>query len=263
MANPVPTTPPIFGPPTFGLIVPPREGAVPPEANRIYPDMNFVARGLGLIEMAHQDYDRVIADTTDHAILLAASGVDAISLMGTSLSFFKGPAFNDKLIETLQSATGLPATTMSQAIIDGLALFSARKVAILSAYEDDVNARLCNYLAAYGIRVVNSAGLNIRNIADLPHISGEYLMTRCRELLMKSGDCDTLLVSCGGLRTIDLAPAIEKETGIPVVSSAVAGLWATVNLIPSHTRDQKQRTMFGKLFDQPFPIRPAPTDHDN
>lgn len=229
---------------TFGLIVPPHKGEVPPEAKHIYPDMHFVARGLGLVEMAHKDYDRVIYDTTDHAILLAASGVDAVSLMGTSLSFFKGPKFNDKLIETLKSATGLPATTMSQAIIDSLARLSAQKIAVLSAYQDDVNAKLCDYLSAYGIEVVKIRGLNIRNIADLPHVSGEYLMVQCRELLARSGEIDAVLVSCGGLRTIDLAPAIEKETGIPVVSSAVAGLWATVNLIGDHS----YRDAFGMLF---------------
>jgi arylmalonate decarboxylase len=246
MPHPVPTVPP-----SFGLIVPPRAGEVPPEAKHIYPDMHFVARGLGLMEMARQDYDRVIADTADHALLLAASGVDAVSLMGTSLSFFKGPVFNAKLIETLKSATGLPATTMSQAVIDALARFSAQKIAVLSAYEEDVNARLCAYLAAYGIRVVKIAGLNIRNIADLPHISGAYLMTRCRDLLAQSGECDALLISCGGLRTIDLAPTLERETGIAVVSSAVAGLWATVNLIG----DQKQRDGFGRLFDHRAALR--------
>lgn len=232
---------------TFGLIVPPRAGEVPPEASHIYPDMNFIARGLGLIEMAHKDYDRVIADTADHAILLAAAGADAISLMGTSLSFFKGPDFNDKLIATLRSATGRPATTMSQAIIDGLARFSAKKIAVLSAYEDDVNARLRDYLSAYGIGVTHIAGLNIRNIADLAHVTGDDLMSRCQDVLRQGGECDALLVSCGGLRTLDLAPAIEKETGIPVVSSAVAGLWATVNLIG----DQKQRDEFGRLFGTP------------
>ncbi len=234
--------------PTFGLIVPPRAGDVPPEASHIYPDMNFIARGLGLVEMAHKDYDRVIIDTVDHAIALAASGADAISLMGTSLSFFKGPEFNDKLIGQLKSATGLPATTMSQAIIDGLSRFSAKKVAVLSAYETDVNTKLCDYLSAYGVTTVKISGLNIRNIADLPQISGEYLLSKSREFLRQSGECDAFLISCGGLQTIGLAPILEQETGIPVISSAVAGLWATVGLIG----DQKQRKSFGMLFDH-FP----------
>nr|WP_303047722.1 aspartate/glutamate racemase family protein [Thalassospira sp. HF15] len=231
--------------PVLGLIVPPRAGQVPPEAKHIYPDMNFIARGLGLMEMVHKDYERVIADTTDHAMALAASGADAISLMGTSLSFFKGPEFNDKLIEKLKSATGLPATTMSQAIIDGLSRFSAKKVAVLSAYETDVNMRLREYLSAYGIRTTSIAGLNIRNIADLRNISGEYLLARSQELLRQSGECDAFLISCGGLQTIDLAPILEQDTGIPVISSAVAGLWSTVGLIG----DPKQRKSFGMLFD--------------
>ena len=51
---------------------------------------------------------------------LAKKGVDAVMVMGTSLTFYKGAAVHRKLIEDMARATGLPVGTMSQAIIDGL-----------------------------------------------------------------------------------------------------------------------------------------------
>jgi len=41
-------------------------------------------------------------------------------VIGTSLTFCRGPEAHDRLLERLRTATGLPVSTMSQAILDGL-----------------------------------------------------------------------------------------------------------------------------------------------
>ena len=46
---------------------------------------------------------------------LARQGVEAISVMGTSLTFYKGAAVHRRLLEEMHRATGLPVSTMSQA----------------------------------------------------------------------------------------------------------------------------------------------------
>jgi arylmalonate decarboxylase len=42
---------------------------------------------------------------------------------------------------------------------------------------------------------------------------------------------DSLLVSCGGLRTLELIAPLEKRTGVPVISSMPHGLWAGARLV--------------------------------
>ena len=85
---------------------------------------------------------------------LRVKGVDAIMVIGTSLTFYRGPEAHDRLLAELRERTGLPVSTMSQAIIDGLREVGASRVAVATAYTDVVNRRLEELLAAAGIDVL-------------------------------------------------------------------------------------------------------------
>jgi arylmalonate decarboxylase len=61
-------------------------------------------------------------------------------------------------VERLRKMTGLPVSTMSQAVVDGLRHFGARRIAVATAYADDVNNRLKAFLEAEGFDVLALAG---------------------------------------------------------------------------------------------------------
>ena len=44
-------------------------------------------------------------------------------------------------------------------------------------------------------------------------------------------DADSLLVSCGGFRTLEIIAPLEAKTGVPVISSMPHGLWAGARLV--------------------------------
>jgi maleate cis-trans isomerase len=44
-------------------------------------------------------------------------------------------------------------------------------------------------------------------------------------------EADSLLVSCGGFRTLELIAPIEARTSVPVISSMPHGLWAGARLV--------------------------------
>ncbi|HEX7436202.1 MAG TPA: arylmalonate decarboxylase, partial [Caldimonas sp.] len=136
-------------PPCLGLIVPPRAGVVPADGPALYGDrVRFIARGLGLAEISTRGYEEVIDHVVELAADLAANGAQALSLMGTSLSFFRGARFNATLEAEMARRTGLPCTTMSNAIVRGMRALGLTRVAVATAYIDEVNARLAAYLAA-------------------------------------------------------------------------------------------------------------------
>ena len=58
-------------------------------------------------------------------------------------------------MEKLRTTTGLPVSTMSQAIIDGLNEVGAKRVAVTTAYTDVVNQRLKELLTAGGFEVLS------------------------------------------------------------------------------------------------------------
>src|SRR5690242_15789175 len=77
--------------PTLGMIFPPANYPVPPEAKELYPSgIRFLAEGVGLEKMTPEEYDRVGVRILPAAEKLAKQGANAISVMGTSLTFYKG-----------------------------------------------------------------------------------------------------------------------------------------------------------------------------
>ena len=57
---------------------------------------------------------------------------------------------------------------------------------------------------------------------------------------------DSLLISCGGLKTLDLLAPLEKRLNVPVVSSQPHGLWNAVQLLGVDARVQGYGSVLAK-----------------
>jgi len=238
-------TAPARAPRAIGMLVPPAHGAVPPEAGAVYPEVRFLAKGLGLNAMAPDDYARVTEFIGDAAESLAAEGASVVGLMGTSLSFFQGARFNDRLTEVVASRSGRPASTMSTAIVRALQAFPPRRLAVLTAYEDDVNRLLATFLEGHGFQVAALRALKIRAVSDVASVGTGRQVEESRLAIAAADAPDALLISCGGLQTLDCVRQLEAEFRLPVVTSATAGVWDLARLAGVHT----PRTGFGRLFE--------------
>src|SRR5260370_32444476 len=116
--------------PVLGMIFPPLNYPVPPEATLLYPKgVKVLAEGVGLPRMTPEGYDSVVPKIVPAAEKLARRGATGISIMGTSLTFYKGAAFNQELIASVTKATGLPCTSMSNGIVEGLPAAAGKQVA--------------------------------------------------------------------------------------------------------------------------------------
>ena len=214
----------------IGMIVPPAAGLVPPEPLELFPDVQFIASGLGLTTLSPDGYDSVIDQIADHAKQLAKRGADIISLMGTSLSFYRGPQFNTQLISVMSEASGRPATTMTDSIIDALMQFNSKTIAVATAYNDSVNEPLRRYLTDKGFEIQHLNSLDIQNVDEIFNVNKHDLMNLGRDTIARAPQADALLISCGGLNTASITEPLEKQCMLPVVSSAMAGTWGAMRL---------------------------------
>ena len=219
--------------PLLGLIAPPADYPVPAEGLALYDSaIRFSVVGLGLKTMTPEGYDSVIDKIVPAAVELKKRGAAAIDLLGTSLTFYRGAAFNEKLLNDIRTATGLKATSMSTAVVDGLKAVNARRVAAATAYNEEVNRRLRTFLTESGFEVVAMKGLGLEAIGDPGKVSQAELQKFSADVFRQSTkSADALLVSCGGLRTLEILAPLEKETSVPVVSSLPHSLWAGMRLL--------------------------------
>ncbi len=233
--------------PVLGMIFPPLDYPVPPEATRLYPSgVTFLARGIGLESMTPDSYDKAIPKVIPAAQSLATEGATAISVMGTSLTFYKGRAFNESLTAQVAKATGLPTTTMSTGIVEGLKAAGAKRIAVATAYNQEVTGRLSAFLEEYGFDVVYARGLGYEKIPTGGVIVDDTLLTFSADVYARASRADTLLISCGGLKTLDLIVPLEARLKVPVVSSTPHALWSGVRLAGLSGRVQG----FGRVLDR-------------
>jgi arylmalonate decarboxylase len=219
------------GTPTLGLLGP-VESSVPPEANTLYPrGVRFRAVSLGLARMTPEGYDQVLDRIAPMAKVLAQQGAAAITLMGTSLSFYKGAAFNRELTKRIAEASGRPAVTMSTAVIEGLRSVGGKRLAVATAYDDEVNRRLQSFLHEEGFEVLTIRGLGVERVEDIHSVTPDGLFKFSADVFESAHGADALLVSCGGLHTLDLLEPLEKRCKVPVVSSLPHALRAGVRLL--------------------------------
>ena len=220
--------------PVLGLIVP-TGSAVPAEALAMYPTgIRFVTEGLsrpgdaplvGTLATYERLQDRIVPA----ARTLVDKGADAILLLGTSVTFYKGAAYNQSLVDSMQQATGRPATTMSSAIVEAVRAAGGKRLAVATGYTEDVNGQFRVFLEQSGFDVVALRGLGLLTPPDnLPR--GE-LETCVINLFRAAPNPDALVVAFASTPTLDLIGPLETRCKVPVVSARPHAFWAGVRLL--------------------------------
>jgi arylmalonate decarboxylase len=214
----------------IGLVVPRAKDEVSPEGLRMYPDVEFVAKGVGVKALTPEGYDAAWDGIVPAADKLAEEGVDAVMLMGTSLTFYRGYEAHQKLVEKAKAATGLPVSTMSTAVVEGLRTMGASRIGVCTAYADEVNGRLKRFLTDSGFDVLALEGFGLEEFGAPGRKREEDIADLAAEVAGKAPQAEAMLISCGGLRTLEIGKAIEDRHGKPVVSSTPAAYWTAVRL---------------------------------
>ena len=215
----------------IGLVVPFTTDKVPLEGPMMYPDVTFIPRGVGVRALTPEGYDAAWNGILPAAKELAKRGdLDAIMVIGTSLTFYRGYEAHQQLLEQLRKETGLPVSTMSEAVVDGLRSVGARRVAVATAYSDLVNDRLADFLRKAGFEVSSMKGFGITKFGGAEEMSEQDIIDLSGKAIGEARAADAVLISCGGLMTLGCAVPIEQQHGIPVVTSTQSAFWKALRL---------------------------------
>jgi arylmalonate decarboxylase len=216
---------------TIGLVVPYATDALPEEGPKMYPRAHFIPKGVGVEALTPEGFRSAWDNILPAARELAAKGVDALMVIGTSLTFHRGYEEHQNLLHSLREETGLPVSTMAEAVIDGLRSVGGKRIAVATAYGDEVNHRLADFLRTVGFEVLAVKGFGITAFdSTVASKSEEEIITLSAKAIAEAGDADAVLISCGGLRTLGVAASIERRHAIPVVTSTQSAFWKAMQL---------------------------------
>jgi maleate isomerase len=138
----------------------------------------------------------------------------------------EGPGAHTMAEQRLEKAAAeaghdMPVVTSAGALVDGLAVLGARRVALVAPYLPALTAKVVDYLAAYGVGVVDAISLGVEDNVAVGRLDPQKLPAIAARLDVRDADA-VVLSACVQMPSLSAISAVENALGRPVLTAATA-----------------------------------------
>src|SRR5262245_50165613 len=149
-----------------------------------------------------------------------------VILAQTSASLFTDD-YDDVVTKRMSAGAGVPAITSAQAVGRAARALGARRIAIVSPYSEQVNARAARYFEAkHGLTTVALEGFGATDAYAIGQLGPEN--ARAAFARIARPEIEAFLVPGGNFPTMPHVATWERELGKPVVTTNQASFWAAL-----------------------------------
>ena len=229
----------------LGVIVSSGNRTVEPYFNIFGPsNLGIYATRMHMGSGGRNKAEDIVADALRSAELLADAGVDVIDLQGTGIMMERGPDGEAAVVKAITDATGIPAFTATQAVVEALNALDIRRVIVINPADEKAIAREIAYLEAVGLTVSHAVGMNSSEVV-VPAPPEDWVAVAKEH---GTADGDGLFLSGSFTAMLEAVAPIEAALGKPVVTSVQAALWAGVMRLSDKIGDYAPPPELGRLF---------------
>jgi maleate cis-trans isomerase len=165
--------------------------------------------------------DMIMGERLEYAAkLVADASPDLIVWDDHSWSFEKGLGWDEKIAERIHEITGIPAITMSTAVVKALKVLKVSKVSAVGPWNDEKVERLKEFHNGHGIQIVRYTYVPPEMLLTMPE-QAYYTILRQADTDLAEG----LLACFSGERSLGVAELVEQDTGKPVIGAVTATVW--------------------------------------
>lgn len=201
-------------------------GVMTPAMNTVVQPELELMRPLGVTNQMQRfrlGGERVSDDLIEEAEKLMDCSPAALAV---GLTTDAGPGGVDKLVarcDELAAHIGIPVCNASIATQKGLHTLSARKIAVLTPFNAEIDQHVKANIEAGGFDVVAIRGTEAPSLPAICETPIEQIRELALELL--DGDCDALAQIGTALPVVGLIDELERDSGKPVVACNAAVYW--------------------------------------
>jgi maleate cis-trans isomerase len=201
------------------------------EIDRILPpNVTFTSVALGIRDLVESQISAALDRIEEAAKELALRDVDAITMGGTPPVAFGGYGFDKEIIERINRVTPIPATTSQTSADEAMNLLGAKKIVLVTPFMDHINRAVITYLEDSGFQIGSFKTANAP-FEEYPKIPASVPYDLSLEGIKESPDAECIFIPCAAWPVSENIDRLEKETGVPVISSAQAEVWGVLRLI--------------------------------
>jgi len=218
----------------LGIILPSQEeGQTSYEYRSMCPEgvITLETRVMGCSSITMDMLTRMRQDAVYGAELLAVAKPDVITYEPTAASFILGVKGDQDFINEVQDKTGIKATTGASAVSSALKFLGIQKVLLCARTTEEITIKEVNYLEEVGLKIGHhySFGEEESN-ASLKRITPWELYNKLVKIYKQCTNIEGILVTGGAYRTVEMLDTLEKDIGVPVVTTVAANMWRCLQL---------------------------------
>lgn len=195
--------------------------------------------------VTHDALLQAAEEAPEHAGFLADALVDAIAFNCTGSCVEGGQGSNERIVERIAAATGIPATTTILALLEALRALRIQRLVHVCPFTASFGDDEARFLREAGFDVVETVAMNhvdARLVAKLePQIFVDFALQHDRP------DADAIFLACANARTLEAVEAAEARLGKPVITSNQVVIWALLKLLGVSRQSVRGG---GRLFDR-------------
>ncbi len=142
---------------------------------------------------------------------------------------------DERLCAEMSAAAGVPAVTAALATLQLLRVLDVTRIALVTPYTTTAQARGLASFAAKGFSVTGERHSGLSDNLSYGAVPPTEIAAMARAALA-DGPAQAIVVFCTNFNGAPIAASLEAETGLPVVDSAAAGVWAVLKAAGADTR---------------------------
>jgi maleate isomerase len=106
-------------------------------------------------------------------------------------------------------------------LLGGIEALGARRVTVVARYFKPLTRSVVGYIEAAGRRVVDSASLGVSDNLAVGRLPAERVLQAARAVRLDGAEA-LVLSACVQMPSLDIIEQAEQETGLPVLTAAMA-----------------------------------------
>jgi len=223
----------------LALIIAHSNTVVEPEFNRLVPEgvsVHTARVRIGAISVA----GNIIGDDEMRHAISSLCDINAkvFAYPCTAANIAAGIDGDLAQARLITSMSGTPAVTASAALVEALAALDAKRIVVATPYPPDLNDSSSAFWESIGVEVLRISGVDLggerRPLEPLSSKPVSHVGLQppyvAYNLARSAYDprADAIVISGAGMRTAEIAGQFERDFGIPLITSSLACIWASL-----------------------------------
>jgi len=190
---------------------------------------------------------RMREDALHGAELLATAAPDVICYIATAACFVLGVEGEKQLLKAIEEKTGIQAASGGSSVTEAFKFLGVKKMSMYVPTNEELTAKSTQYFEDQGLEVCACESLGQESLPNINRMSPWEIYGDVMKLYRRCPEVDGIFVTGGCFRTLEMLEVLEKDTGVPIVTTTPANMWRCLQLVGV----KDPICGFGQLLEKP------------